>query len=164
MKYILILFMAMFYQVSNAAEMIGVELLEKGDPLWHSSDGENWIKGEFTSIGHIPNCSVDEKIKDEMGLKYIRYSCEPNAGETMWVFYNHGEGYDNAVVNHITAFDPNASPPTKAELYGLLARVENLIASSTPRSALNTASNMMRDRVYLQQRIEALREVLKNDK
>lgn len=164
MKYLLIIFMAMLGQVGNAAEMIGIELLEKGDPLWHSTDGENWIKGEFTSTGHIPNCAIDEKLKDEMGFNYIRYSCTPNAGETMWVFYNHGDGYDNSVVNYITAFDPDAPPPTKAEIYGLLARVENLIASSSPKSAFNSASNMIRDRVYLQQRIDALREVLKNDR
>lgn len=53
-----------------------------------------------------------------------------------------------------------AERPSKQALLGVLTRLENLIGSDNPASAFSTARGMMADREILQQRIDAIRQLI----
>ena len=131
----------------SGAEGLGLDHLSWGDAVEYSSDGQNWYPAEYLLHDDSAFCIAgDVSSCDSLGQNdrhYILHTTEQ--------------------VTDANFIQPADTGPTKAELYGLLTRLENLINTTEPRAAFSTAADMMSDRVSLQQRIEALREVLKDD-
>lgn len=121
--------------------------LEWGEQVEYSADGQTWYPAEYLTHDDSRFCIAgDVSSCDSMGQNdrhYIVHTNEPLADS-----------------NYLR--EPYTGP-SKAELYGLLIRLENLINTTEPRAAFSTAENMMADRESLQVRIDALREVLKDE-
>lgn len=119
---------------------------EWGDVIEYSADGQTWYEAQYLVHDDSPYCIAGDVTScDSMGQADRHYILHTNQ--------------QMAESNYIRA----VPTVTKSEMYGLLTRIENLINTNSPQSAFNTAANMMRDRESLQQRIDAIREILKND-
>ena len=158
--FVCLLFM-MISTMAMSAELTHLKYLHEGDPIWYSNDGEAWQQGEFVYFVSSPKCEATETRQDATNNQQVIYSCDENAGVVETVRYQHSTDYDGFIINYVTGVDPSLPPPTKAELYGLLTRVENLINTNSIPSFFTTAKGLIDDRIDMQRRVELLRENLK---
>lgn len=145
----------------RGAEFPIMDHLDWDDPVWYSGDGHTWHNANF--LTYVTTADCKDGGVDSDGMK-LPADCSGTKSQVAMVWYDkplHPEGMQIA---YITPDDPSViPPPSKAELYGLLTRLENLINATEPRAAFSTAANMMADRASLQRRIDAIREILKNE-
>lgn len=156
-----------------------VRNLEKDDPIEYSEDGETWYPAHFLDHYVTPYCVAVAPNQDGTPNPS---DCSGTSEHLVTIWYEppqHPEGFRMMYVRpgtlNETEPDPEPQPdptpgpvlpengPSKAELYGLLTRIENLINTTDPKSAFSTATGMMSDKESLQPRIDALREILKNE-
>ena len=131
----------------SGAEASGLDDLNWGDPVEYSSDGVTWYPAEYLMHDVSKYCIPgDISSCDSMKQRNRHYIVHTTA--------------KMADVNFLQVPYTGLS---KAELYGLLSRLENLINTTEPRAAFSTAANMMSDRESLQLRIDAIREILKDE-
>lgn len=178
----------------RGAEWPDLDHLNWDDPVWYSGDGETWYTANFLMQYIGPDCTsggLDDSgfpvpadcsaKKTQVGLVWYEKPLHPEGMEIAYLRTTPDDAETpKPAPDPEPVPDPDPIPypepvpdplpetpvdgPSKAELYGLLTRLENLINTTDPRAAFGTAANMMSDRESLQLRIDALREVLRNDK
>lgn len=133
------------------------------DPVWYSEDGSKWHQANFVHYSVTTSC---RQVESENTTELIQPSiCDQQNRSVGLIWYDKPDHPESLVINYVQPNDPTLEnppdKPTKAELYGLLTRLENLLKTQDPRSTFSTAEGMMKDRELLLQRIEVLREILK---
>lgn len=143
------------------AELTAVKYLQKGDPLWYSEDGQTWQQGEFVFFITSPDCETVETRQDTDDYEQLIFSCNDDGSLIDSVQYYLNDSYEGFTINYVTGIKPGTPPPSKAELYGLLTRVENLINTNSIPSFFSTAGGLINDRIDMQRRVDVLRDTLK---